>query len=76
MKYRVKKQYAEAAPEMVTTINGKPVSLIKEQAKIIPATASGPEQRIKIPLATQAELKLMFDQGNPVIEIDDSESEK
>lgn len=61
---------------MVTTINGKPVSLIKEQAKIIPATASGPEQRIKIPLATQAELKLMFDQGNPVIEIDDSESEK
>jgi len=67
MKYRVKKQFA-GNDEMVTTVGGKVVSLIKPHQRVTPASDNGPAKTISIPLATQQELAQLFKDGNPVIE--------
>lgn len=67
MKYRVKKQYQEQ-DEMITTINGKTVALVKAFEHRTPATEGGPAKTRTIRLATHDEMAAMYKAGNPVIE--------
>jgi len=67
MKYRVKKQFSWNE-ELVTTVNGKAVALVKDLQIKVPDSQSGPGKTRVIKLATQAEMEQMFKDGNPVIE--------
>lgn len=67
MAYKVKQAYLKH-PELVTTIDGKAVGLNTEFRVNVKPTKLKPGYVRTIPQATQAQLKRMFDEGNPLIE--------
>jgi len=67
MLYQVKSAYRKF-PELVTTIDGKAVGLNTEFRVNVKPTKLKPGYVRTIPQATQAQLKRMFDEGNPLIE--------
>lgn len=67
MAYRVIKPFSEN-PTLCTTINGQTVALNAPFEDVRPASANGPEKKRQIRLATQAELKAMFEAGVNIIE--------
>ena len=66
--YQVKRQF-QGIPELTTRLDGKNIALNAGFTKVIPASAGGPEKRIEIPLATQAQLRKLFESGNPCVEL-------
>ena len=68
-KYRVKPSAIFMHPHLSTQIDGMPISLNgKPGVHKRPETKEGPAQETVMPAATQAQLELLFKQGNPLIE--------
>ena len=67
MPYRVKKAFAGKA-NLRATINGKVVGLVEGFTFVKKATPTRPQHEVKVPAATQAELKTLFERGDPCIE--------
>lgn len=72
MGYRVKKQFA-GKNRLRTVLNGKAIALIEAYTYTTKATAKNPPRQVSIPLATQSELKALFERGDPCIEKFDDE---
>ena len=72
MGYRVKKQFA-GKNRLRTVLNGKAIALVEGYTYTTKATAKNPPRQVSIPLATQSELKALFDRGDPCIEKFDDE---
>lgn len=72
MPYRVKKQFQHIA-NLRTVLNGKAVALVGAHAKQTKGTLTAPPKTVQIPLATQAEMKALFERGDPTIERYDEE---
>lgn len=67
MAYRVKKAF-EKYPELTTVVDGKRVALNAAYMRETKGTATKPPEKINVPLATQAQLKAIFERGDPVVE--------
>ena len=67
MPYRVKEEY-QHIPQLATQINNVSVALNSPYQHKIPAHAGRPERIVQVRLATQDELKKLFEAGSPVIE--------
>ena len=77
MAYRVKQEALDNNPQMFTLVNKKRVTLHgKPETVWIDATAAKPKQQITIPAATQAELKILFEQKHPFVEEFDAKEEQ
>ena len=68
MEYAVKKGFSDNL-NLVTTISDKAVGLNAEIMFEEPGDKDGPPKVRIIPKATQAELKALFESGNPLIEL-------
>lgn len=67
MAYRVKKAF-EQYPELTTVIDGKRVALNAPYVHTTKGTPTKPPETINVPLATQAQLKVIFERGDPCVE--------
>lgn len=67
MAYRVKWEFSHN-PQLTTVVDGTPVGLNGQFEKTIPATVNYPSRKVTVRKATQADLKVLFEQGNPCIE--------
>jgi len=67
MAFRVKSEFQNVT-ELTTTVNGRRVALNGAYQKTTEAQPNRPAQVISVPAATQADLELLFKQGNPCIE--------
>ena len=65
--YRVKSEFSHI-PELVDLVNGRRVALNGAYTKTIPADAGRPERTVSVPAATQADLAVLFKNGNPCVE--------
>lgn len=68
-RYQVKAPYSEKEC-LPCAIHGQGVVnlLGKDFHRVVPASILGPEKKVKIPGATQAQLKALYDSGNKLIE--------
>ena len=73
MAYQVKKEFSNKL-ELTTLLNGKRIALVEKFDYKEPDTAKKPGKVVTIQQATQAELKALFEQGNPCIEFIDKKS--
>ena len=67
MAYRVKKAF-QIYPELTTLVDGVRVALNEAYVHTAAGTAQHPPKTISIPLATQSQLKKVFERGDPCIE--------
>jgi len=67
MAYRVKKAF-QVHPELTTVVDGKRVALNQSYTHKTKGTPTKPPETITVPLATQAELKAIFERGDPCVE--------
>lgn len=67
MAYRVKKEF-EKYRTAVTTIDGRRVALNEAFEFETKPTPQKPPETIRVPVATQNDLKAMFERGDPAIE--------
>lgn len=67
MAYRVKSAFHKY-PNLSTVVNGKKVALLEAFTYTKRGTAKTPPQTVNVPLATQAELKAIFERGDPCVE--------
>lgn len=71
-KYRVKATYLVSYPNSTTLVNGEPVALSGKDITVTkPGTATHPPKTRTVKGATQANLKALFEEGNPHIELID-----
>lgn len=77
MAYRVKEEALDLHPQLFTQVNGKRVTLHGKEEKVeLPATKNKPKREVIVPMATQAELGILYKEGNPFIEEYDKKEEK
>lgn len=55
---------------------GELIALIKEGVKVFDGGKDGPEKTVKVPLATQADLKYLFELGSTFIEKEETPATK
>lgn len=67
MAYRVKKAF-QIYQELTTLVDGVRVALNDAYVHTAAGTAQHPPKTISIPLATQSQLKKIFERGDPCIE--------
>lgn len=67
MAYRVKKAF-HIHPELTTVIDGVRVALIQAYTHTTKGTAQHPPKTISVPLATQDQMRKIFERGDPCIE--------
>lgn len=67
MPYRIKKAFLKH-PYLHTTVDGKKVALIAAYTYTTRATPTRPPVSVSVPMATQAQLKVIFDRGDPAVE--------
>lgn len=67
MGYRVKKAF-EQHRQLTTVIDGKRVALVEAYTHETKGTPQKPPEKINVPLATQAQLKAIFERGDPCVE--------
>lgn len=67
MPYRVKKAFLKH-PYLHTTVDGKKVALVAAYTYTTRATPTRPPVSVSVPMATQAQLKVIFDRGDPAVE--------
>lgn len=67
MPYRIKKAFLKH-PYLHTTVDGKKVALIAAYTYTTRATSTRPPVSVSVPMATQAQLKVIFDRGDPAVE--------
>lgn len=81
MAYRVKLEVLDEFPQLFTivkvgnsfkrvTLHGKPETVT------VDATAARPKQQVVIPVATQSDLKILFEEKHPFIEEFDAKEEQ
>lgn len=61
--YKVNERIAQKQDNIYIVANGKLVALLQEGVKVIGGGKDGPAKNIKVPLATQADLQWLFEQG-------------
>jgi len=67
--YKVKQELINKQDNAFTlNEKGELIALIKEGVKVLDGGKDGPEKTVKVPLATQADLKYLFDSGSTFIE--------
>ena len=77
MAYRVKQDASDAYPQLFTLVNGKRVTLHGRSETVwTDATKARPKQQVTIPAATQADLKILFEEKHPFVEEFDAKDEK
>lgn len=77
MAYRVKEEALDLHPQLFTQVNGKRVTLHGREEKVqVPATKTKPARETVVPMASQAELAILYKEGNPFIEEYDKKEEK
>lgn len=77
MAYRIKQEALDVNPQMFTLVNKKRVTLHGRPETVwTDATAVKPKQQITIPSATQADLKILFEQKHPFVEEFDAKEDK
>jgi|JI9StandDraft_1071089.scaffolds.fasta_scaffold178067_2 hypothetical protein len=67
MPYRVKKEFLKF-PQLRTSINGKVVSLISAFTYEKSGTPTKAPKTVHVPLASQSELKAIFERGDNTVE--------
>lgn len=67
MGYRVKKEFQKFA-ELTTVVDGVRVALNGAYEHKKEGTIQSPPKTISVPLATQAQMKLIFERGDPCVE--------
>lgn len=67
MAYRVKKAFA-GMPELTTVVDGVRVALNKAYSRTKDGTPTKPPETVNVPLATQEQLKAIFERGDPCVE--------
>lgn len=67
MAYRVKKAF-EQHRQLTTVIDGKRVALVEAYTHETKGTPTKPPEKISVPLATQVQLKAIFERGDPCVE--------
>lgn len=67
MAYRVKKAF-QIHPELTTVVDGVRVALNQAYVHTTTGTAQQPPKTIPVPLATQAQMRKIFERGDPCIE--------
>lgn len=67
MAYRVKKAF-QIHPELTTVVDGVRVALNQAYVHTTTGTAQQPPKTISVPLATQAQMKAIFERGDPCVE--------
>lgn len=67
MAYRVKAAF-QKFPYLTTTVNGKRVALVAAYEHTTTGTVTKPPEKVSVPIATQADLKQIFERGDPCIE--------
>ena len=67
MAYRVKKAF-QIYPELTTLVDGVLVALNQAYVHTTTGTAQQPPKIISVPLATQTQLKKVFERGDPCVE--------
>lgn len=68
MAYRIKKEFQGVDTLRTALKGGKSVALNKAHKKTVRGTPTTPPHEIDIPLATQEELKQLFEAGNRCVE--------
>lgn len=77
MAYRIKQEALDVNPQLFTLVNKKRVTLHGRPETVwTDATAVKPKQQITIPAATQADLKILFEQKHPFVEEFDAKEDK
>lgn len=66
--YKIKDEWLRKEDNGYTTVNGRLVALIREGVKQSKAGKDGPEKTVKVPLATQDDLKWLHESGHPWVE--------
>jgi len=67
MAYRVKKAFKNL-PELTTVVDGKRVALNQSYTHSTKGTPTKPPETITVPLATTAQLRAIFERGDPCVE--------
>jgi hypothetical protein len=67
MAYRVKKAFA-GLPELTTTVDGVRVALNGAYVRTKEGTPTTPPKTVNVPLATQEQMKKIFERGDPCVE--------
>ena len=67
MAYRVKKAF-QNMPQLNAVIDGRRVALNEAFTYTKRGTPTTPPKTVNVPLATQAQLKVLFDRGEPCVE--------
>lgn len=75
MAFRVKSEFQHVT-ELTTSVNGRRVALNGAYQKTTEAQPNRPAQVISVPAATQADLELLFKEGNPCVEQYDTAKEQ
>jgi len=65
--YRIKPPFTNI-PNLCTQIEGKTIALNQAFVNTVPASASAPERKVSVPVATQSDLKALYAQGCPCVE--------
>ena len=65
--YRVKREF-QKFEELTTLVDGVRVALNQAYVHTTTGTAQHPPKTISVPLATQAQMKVLFEAGDPCIE--------
>lgn len=67
MAYRVRKAYQHLT-NLRTVIDGVLVALVEPHTHTKKGTVTSPPKTVQVPMATPAQLKAIFDRGDPVLE--------
>lgn len=67
MAYRVKKEFLKFE-NLTTLVEGKRVALISAYTHTTEGTLTKPPKTVNVPLATQEEMKAIFERGDPCVE--------
>ena len=73
--YRVKREF-QKFEELTTLVDGVRVALNQAYVHTTTGTAQHPPKTISVPLATQAQMKMLFEAGDPCIEQYEDVSDK
>lgn len=74
MPYQVKKSFQKHS-RLNTQVAGKRVALVEAYEYTTKGSPTAPPKKVSVPLATQAELKVLFDKGDPCIEFVEAQAE-
>lgn len=66
--YRIKKAFS-GRTKLTAVVDGKRVALVEAYTVEIEGTKIKPPETVNVPLATQTQLKALFERGDPAVEV-------